>query len=130
MAIGETPESVRVGDLRRSWRRGVREAGMKRSISELRRKVILYFSERRSLRAWRLWGGPARSESAASLAASSREESSFFVAPLPFRGEYLGILPRAFWRLAAAYALSAECCFWPRKAPQEGRMLEIRPVAK
>jgi hypothetical protein len=118
IAIGETPESVRVGDLRSDWRMAEFEcvAGMEWRISEFLRKDMPYFSEREFFRRGRLLLGFFSRIFAASFAAffrsKSRAEESFFIS-----WENSGILPSFFWISAAAYALLAEFFFKDTIAP-------------
>jgi hypothetical protein len=124
MAIGETPESVRVGDLRRRRRSSGWLFGVNLSISELRRKGMRYFDESCALAPSISLPPDEMSREAASFAAFVLIAQGL---PCPF-GTNGGRLPLSAWRIAAECALCAPF-FSGKKAPY-GNRLDISPAMK
>ncbi len=128
IATGETPESVRVGDLRSLWRSEGFEAGTKRNISEFFRKEMPWAEQMEFFSEERLADGFLRRNAAASFAAFSLFSESSSSRPF-FLGANLGILPSVFCISAAAYALLAEI-FSPGNGSTYWNRLESSPTAK
>jgi hypothetical protein len=123
-AMGETPERVRVGDFRSNKRKCFSEAGSWASISEFRRKEILWATEILCFRMEMGVLGWRRRMRAASLAARSLSSPG----AASFLGENAGsfpVLPRSF---AAEFALWAD--FGSGKMAPQMKRLERSPAMK
>lgn len=119
-AMGDTPESVRVGDLRRLRRSAADLRGTKASISEFLKYGILYFTARRFFSLATSCLGCRASKRAAPLAAS------MLLLKLFFFGEKEGRLPLSSISLAAARALLALAA----KSTPQAKKFESRPTMK